>query len=150
MCPSLTPKSKKERPQESFQLINTSTYQIYIQEAFKVFERLSMTFLASFLKTETLVRENYFPNAIWKGIWNCGKVFSRCSSRPDSPWGTTYPSTRPNRSICDGIFEKCCVFFSLSAGKDIGFSISWVAERRKVNNESIPDNEVISRGFPCY
>ena len=48
------------------------------------------------------------------------------------------------------VFFKNIVFSSLSAGKDIGFSISWAAERRKVNNESIPDNEVISRGFPCY
>ena len=56
MCPSQTPKSKKERPQESFQ-----TYQTYIQEAFKVFE-FSMTFLTSFLKTETLVMENYCPS----------------------------------------------------------------------------------------
>ena len=29
-------------------------------------------------------------------------------------------------------------------GKDIGFSIWWVVERRKANNESIPHNEVIS------
>ena len=29
-------------------------------------------------------------------------------------------------------------------GKDIGFSILWVVERRKANNESIPHNEVIS------
>ena len=61
MCPSLTPKSKKERPQESFSSLTLQTYQTYIQEAFKVFELLSMTFLASFLKTETLVMENYCP-----------------------------------------------------------------------------------------
>ena len=48
------------------------------------------------------------------------------------------------------VFLKNLVLSSLSPGKDIGFSISWAAERRKVNNESIPDNEVISRGFPCY
>ena len=29
-------------------------------------------------------------------------------------------------------------------GKDIVFSICWVAKRRKANNESIPHNEVIS------
>ena len=62
MCPSLTPKSKKERPQEGFQLIKLQTYQTYIQEAFKVFEWLSMTFLVSFLKTETLLLENYCPS----------------------------------------------------------------------------------------
>ena len=38
-----------------------NTYRTYIQEAFKVFEWLSMTFLALFLKAETLVMENYCP-----------------------------------------------------------------------------------------
>ena len=64
MCPSLTPKSKKERPQESFQLINTSNLSKTEEEAFKVFEWLSMTFLASFLRSETLVMENYCPLVI--------------------------------------------------------------------------------------
>ena len=40
------------------------TYQTYIQEAFRVFKWLSMTFLASFLKKETLVMENYCPYII--------------------------------------------------------------------------------------
>ena len=56
------PKSKKERPQESFSSLTLQTYQTYIQEAFKVFEWLSMTSLASFLKTKRLVMENYCPN----------------------------------------------------------------------------------------
>ena len=61
ICPSLTPKNKKERPEESFSSLTLQTYQTYIQEAFKVFEWLSLTFLASFLKTETLVMENHCP-----------------------------------------------------------------------------------------
>ena len=54
MCPSLTP-----RKRGLFSSLPLQTYQTYIQEAFKVFDWLSMTFLASFLKTETLVMENY-------------------------------------------------------------------------------------------
>ena len=45
-----------------FSSLTLQTYQIYIQHAFKVFEWLSMTFLASFLKTETLLLENYCPS----------------------------------------------------------------------------------------
>ena len=45
------------------------TYQTYIQEAFKVFKWLSMTFLAPFLKTETLVMENYCPiDMTWRRL----------------------------------------------------------------------------------
>ena len=62
MCRSLTPKSKKERPQESFSSLTLQTYQTYIQEAFEVFERLSLTFLAPFIKTKKLVMENYCPD----------------------------------------------------------------------------------------
>ena len=65
MCPSLTPKSKKERPQESFQLIATSDLSNIYLTSLKIFQMLSMTFLASFLKTETLVIENYCRNIIW-------------------------------------------------------------------------------------
>ena len=77
MCPSLTPKGKKERHQESF-------YQTYFQEALKVFEWLSMTFPASFLKTETLVMENYCPAAtltqlvLWDGSkYHNGGIFGK-------------------------------------------------------------------------
>ena len=42
-----------------FSSLTLQTYQKHIQEAFKCFEWLSMTFLASFPKTETL--ENYCP-----------------------------------------------------------------------------------------
>ena len=36
MCPSLTPKSKKERPQESFQLINTSNSSNIYSRSFRI------------------------------------------------------------------------------------------------------------------
>ena len=38
MCPSLTPKSKKERPQESFQLINTSNLSNMYSTSLKSFQ----------------------------------------------------------------------------------------------------------------
>ena len=38
MCPSLTLKSKKERPQESFQLINTSNLSIMYSTSLKRFQ----------------------------------------------------------------------------------------------------------------
>ena len=41
-------------------------------------------------------------------------------------------------------FVGCGCRCLLWQGKDIGFSILWVVERRKANNESIPHNEVIS------
>ena len=63
---SITNASKKEKPQESFQLINTSNISKTEEEAFKVFEWLSMTFLAAFLTTKTLVMENYCPK--WKHL----------------------------------------------------------------------------------
>ena len=61
MCPSLTQKGRKGGLKNVLSSLTLQTYQTYIQEAFKVFEWLSMTFLASFLKTETLVMENYCP-----------------------------------------------------------------------------------------
>ena len=54
-------KARKRGLKKVFNSLTLQTYQTYIQEAFKVFEWLSMTFLASFLKTETLVMENYCP-----------------------------------------------------------------------------------------
>ena len=56
-------KARKRGLKKVFNSLTLQTYQTYIQEAFKVFEWLSMTFLASFLKTETLVMENYCPSA---------------------------------------------------------------------------------------
>ena len=53
---------RKRGLKKVFSSLTLQTYQTYIQEAFKVLEWLSMTFLASFLKTETLVMENYCPN----------------------------------------------------------------------------------------
>ena len=47
-----------------FNSLTVQTYQTNIKEAFKVFDWLSMTFLASFPKTETLAMENYFPKVI--------------------------------------------------------------------------------------
>ena len=38
MCPSLTPKSKKERPQESFELINTSNLSNMYSTSLKSFQ----------------------------------------------------------------------------------------------------------------
>ena len=46
-----------------FSSLTLQAYQTYIQQVLKVFEWLSMTFLASFLKTETLVMEIYCPIA---------------------------------------------------------------------------------------
>ena len=86
MCPSLTPKRKKERPQESFQLINTSNLS-------NIFEWLSMTFLASFLKTETLVMENYCPDYV-----------ESCSSQ----------------KISNGYLFKRRAFFQLNSDKKCG------------------------------
>ena len=54
-------KARKRGLKKVFNSLTLQTYQTYIQEAFKVFEWLSMTFLASFLKTETLVIDNYCP-----------------------------------------------------------------------------------------
>ena len=54
-------KARKRGLKKVFNSLTLQTYQTYIQEVFKVFEWLSMTFLASFLKTETLVMENNFP-----------------------------------------------------------------------------------------
>ena len=47
-----------------FSSLTLQTYQKHIQEAFKCFEWLSMTFLASFPKTEMLVMENYWPTVL--------------------------------------------------------------------------------------
>ena len=54
-------KARKRGLKKVFSPLTLQTYQTYIQEAFKVFEWLSMTFLASFLKTEKLAMENYCP-----------------------------------------------------------------------------------------
>ena len=51
-------KARKRGLKKVFSPLTLQTYQTYIQEAFKVFEWLSMTFLALFLKTETVVMEN--------------------------------------------------------------------------------------------
>ena len=68
-------KARKRGLKKVFNSLTLQTYQTYIQEAFKVFEWLSMTFLASFLKTETLVMENYCPHLNLKmpnfDIMNC-------------------------------------------------------------------------------
>ena len=54
-------KARKRGLKKVFSPLTLQTYQTYIQEDFKVFEWLSMTSLASFLKTKTLVMENYCP-----------------------------------------------------------------------------------------
>ena len=60
---SITNAENQEREASRvFSSLTLQIYQTYIQEAFKIFEWLSMTFLASFLKTETLVMENYCPD----------------------------------------------------------------------------------------
>ena len=46
--------AKKRGHKKVFSSLTLQSYQTYIQEAFKVYKWLSMTFLASFLKTETL------------------------------------------------------------------------------------------------
>ena len=57
-------KARKRGLKKVFSSLTLQTYQTYIQEAFKVFERLYMAFLASFPKTEKLVMENYCPITI--------------------------------------------------------------------------------------
>ena len=57
-------KQEREASRKFFSSLTLQTYQTYIQPALKVFECLSMTFLASFLKTEMLEFENYCPYII--------------------------------------------------------------------------------------
>ena len=59
-------KTRKKGLKKVFRSLKLQTYQTYIQHAFKVFEWLSMMFLELFLKTETLVVENYCPSATVK------------------------------------------------------------------------------------
>ena len=54
-------KARKRGLKKVFSSLTLQTYQTNIQEVFKFFEWLSITFLAPFLKTETLVMENYCP-----------------------------------------------------------------------------------------
>ena len=63
-------KARKRGLKKVFNSLTLQTYQTYIQEAFKVFEWLSMTFLASFLKTEKLVMESYCPLEILRPLIN--------------------------------------------------------------------------------
>ena len=60
---SITNAEKQEREASRvFSSLTLQTYQTYIQEAFEVFEWLSLTFLAPFIKTKKLVMENYCPD----------------------------------------------------------------------------------------
>ena len=57
-------KARKRGLMNIFSSLKLQTYQTYIRHALKVFKWLSVPFLASFLKTETLVMDNYCPSLI--------------------------------------------------------------------------------------
>ena len=70
MCPSLTPKSKKERPQESFQLINTSNLSNLYSTSLKSF-RMVVYDVSSIVSKNRNVSD--------------GKLLPTCISNPPPP-----------------------------------------------------------------